>query len=250
MGWHRQVPSSLVPKIDGDENLRYVHYFGPCQRQKPWTTSIIACHRVACKVPLPFAATRLGDNLHGMLTRTSRFFLLLAGAIVASAHPQQAPPALPVFVDGQAQIVPAFQDQAQWIRQILWVETEFDSDGDGKHDRVFVDVTRPQQTETEGLKVPVIYESSPYFAGTSGDRQFLWDVKQEARRAAAAADVAAGDRVQAGPRERLELAGRRRGCRADSPSCTPTRRAPDCRRDARRSAARRSSSRRRPSSTG
>jgi X-Pro dipeptidyl-peptidase len=61
----------------------------------------------------------------------------------------------------------------------LWVETEFDLDGDGKRDRMFVDVTRPQQTETEGLKVPTIYESSPYFAGTSGDRKFLWDVKQE-----------------------------------------------------------------------
>ena len=35
----------------------------------------------------------------------------------------------------------------------------------------FVDVTRPRQTDTEGLKVPVIYESSPYFAGTSGDRE-------------------------------------------------------------------------------
>ncbi len=44
---------------------------------------------------------------------------------------------------------------------------------------MFVDVTRPKQTETEGLKVPVLYESSPYFAGTSGNRQFLWDVKQE-----------------------------------------------------------------------
>src|SRR6187200_2731132 len=91
----------------------------------------------------------------------------------------QAERAKPIFADGQAQIVPAFQDQAQWIRQTLWVETEFDSDGDGKRDRVFTDVTRPRQTDTEGLKVPVIYESSPYFAGTSGPRQFLWDVKQE-----------------------------------------------------------------------
>src|SRR4029453_15611260 len=73
---------------------------------------------------------------------------------------------------------PAFQDAQQWIRQMLWVETEFDSDGDKKHDRVFVDVTRPKQTDTEGLKVPVIYESSPYFAGTSGDRKFLWNVNQ------------------------------------------------------------------------
>jgi X-Pro dipeptidyl-peptidase len=102
---------------------------------------------------------------------------VLTAILCAQATPPQ--PARPVFVDGQAQIVPAFQDAAQWIKQTLWVETEFDSDGDGKHDRVFVDVTRPRQTETEGLKVPVVYESSPYFAGTSGPREFLWDVKQE-----------------------------------------------------------------------
>jgi X-Pro dipeptidyl-peptidase len=98
---------------------------------------------------------------------------------IISAQTQPPQPARPLFVDGQAQIVPAFQDAKLWVRQTLWVETEFDSDGDGKHDRVFVDVWRPQQTETEGLKVPVVYESSPYFAGTSGPREYLWDVKQE-----------------------------------------------------------------------
>ena len=106
--------------------------------------------------------------------------LVAAFTAITFAQPPQSPqPAKPIFVDGQAQIVPAFEDQTQWVRQTLWVETEFDSDGDGKRDRMFVDVTRPRQTETEGLKVPVLYESSPYFAGTSGNRKFLWDVKQE-----------------------------------------------------------------------
>jgi X-Pro dipeptidyl-peptidase len=85
----------------------------------------------------------------------------------------------PVFRDGQAQVVPAFADSTQWIREHLWVETEFDSDGDGRPDRVHVDVTRPAQTAGGALTVPVIYETSPYFAGTSGDRQFMWDVHQE-----------------------------------------------------------------------
>ncbi len=98
---------------------------------------------------------------------------------IISAHPRPPQPAHPIFVDGQAQIVPEFQDAAQWVKETLWVETEFDSDLDGKRDRVFVDVTRPRQTETEGLKVPVIYESSPYYAGTSGPKENLWDVKQE-----------------------------------------------------------------------
>src|SRR5690349_1475600 len=118
-------------------------------------------------------------------SRSSRLLLGALTAIAAGpigltiAGAQQAEKARPVFTDGQAQIVPAFQDQAEWIKEKLWVETEFDSDKNGKKDRVFTDVTRPRQTQTEGLKVPVIYESSPYYAGTSGPRQFLWDVKQE-----------------------------------------------------------------------
>lgn len=87
--------------------------------------------------------------------------------------------AKPVFENGQAQVVPAFADSKEWIRERLWVETEFDSDKDGKRDRVHVQVTRQRQTETEGLRVPVIYESSPYFAGTASGRSILWDVKQE-----------------------------------------------------------------------
>jgi len=107
----------------------------------------------------------------------SAIAILLATSVDAGA---QAPArTTPVFVNGQAQVVPGFQDQAQWIRQELWVETDFDSDGDGKPDRMHVDVTRPRQTDTEGLKVAVIYESSPYFAGTSGDRKYLWNVQQE-----------------------------------------------------------------------
>ena len=146
---------------------------------------------------------------------------------------QQSAPAAttakPVFVDGQAQIVPAFEDQRAWIRQTLWVETDFDSDGDGKHDRMFVDVTRQQQTETEGLKVPVIYESSPYFAGTSGNRQFLWDVKQEL--GAEPPPRASQPQIAFSPkRENVSTSLVRPGCRAASPSCTPTRPEPVSRR--------------------
>lgn len=104
-------------------------------------------------------------------------FAPLAAVIVAI--PAQAAPAKPVFADGQAQVVAAFSNADEWVRERLWVETEFDSDLDGKKDRVHVDVTRQRQTETEGVKVPVIYESSPYFAGTADGRSILWDVRQE-----------------------------------------------------------------------
>ncbi|MDP2238425.1 MAG: Xaa-Pro dipeptidyl-peptidase [Bacteroidales bacterium] len=86
----------------------------------------------------------------------------------------------PVFENGEAQILPQLKDSSLWIRHDLWVETEFDTDGDGKLDRMHVGVTRPKQTETEGLKLPVIYATSPYYAGTADDLPGLfWDVKHE-----------------------------------------------------------------------
>ncbi|MGM0489770.1 MAG: Xaa-Pro dipeptidyl-peptidase, partial [Planctomycetota bacterium] len=89
-------------------------------------------------------------------------------------------PAVPLIVDGETQVVPAFKDKETWIRHDLWVETEFDSDGDGELDRVHVGVTRPRQTKTEGLRVPAIYISSPYFAGTgTTSKEYMWDPKHE-----------------------------------------------------------------------
>jgi X-Pro dipeptidyl-peptidase len=88
--------------------------------------------------------------------------------------------ATPVFKDGEAQIVEAFKDSEKWIRHDLWVETEFDTDGDGEPDRMHVSVTRPEQTDTEGLKLPIIYVSSPYFAGVAADAPgTMWDVNIE-----------------------------------------------------------------------
>ena len=86
----------------------------------------------------------------------------------------------PIFKDGEAQIVDAFNDSEKWIRHDLWVETEFDTDGDGELDRMHVSVTRPEQTETEGLKLPIVYVSSPYFAGVAADAPgTMWNVKHE-----------------------------------------------------------------------
>lgn len=97
---------------------------------------------------------------------------------VFSAFAQEK--AVPVFKDGEAQIVALFDTPDKWIRHDLWVETTFDTDGDGKLDRMHVSVTRPFQTETEGLKLPVIYETSPYYAGTAGTAPgTFWDVKHE-----------------------------------------------------------------------
>src|SRR5690606_34495060 len=125
--------------------------------------------------------TRDGRTILSILIRRGAGLLsaLLLTLPVAPASAQGSGSAQPTFGDGQAQVVPAFADPEQWSHHRLWVEAEFDSDGDGQPDRLHVDVFRPRQTETEGLKVPVIYETSPYYAGVSGAREFLWDVRQE-----------------------------------------------------------------------
>lgn len=104
---------------------------------------------------------------------------MLAVSVVCTKV-QSAEPIKPVFKDGEAQIVPEFENKDDWIRHDLFVETEFDSDGDGELDRVHVSVTRQKQTDTEGLKVPVVYVTSPYFAGTSpGGRAYFWNTEHE-----------------------------------------------------------------------
>ncbi len=117
-------------------------------------------------------------NTIPFVARALFFCILMQSSFLL--HAQQSEKAVPVFRDGEAQVVPAFEDAGKWIRHDLWVETEFDTDGDGLPDRMHVAVTRPEQTETEGLKLPVIYESSPYFAGVaSASQEYFWDVRHE-----------------------------------------------------------------------
>lgn len=106
---------------------------------------------------------------------TAGLALCLAPVSTVTAAP--APddePLQPVVADGVMQSV--FTDPSTWVRQELWVETGSDSDGDGVLDRVHVDVTRPGETE-EGLQVPVVYETSPYYAG--GNPISFWNVDHE-----------------------------------------------------------------------
>lgn len=110
--------------------------------------------------------------------KRSLLFVLLV--LVVTSHSFAQEKTVPVFENGEAQIVEGFKNPADWIRHDLWVETEFNTDGDDKPDRMHVSVCRQKQTDTEGLKVPVIYETSPYFAGIgSNGKQYFWDPKHE-----------------------------------------------------------------------
>jgi predicted acyl esterase len=100
-------------------------------------------------------------------------------AAAASAAAQAAPapaPAVPTFVNGMSQAVFA-SGTANYVNHELWVELDTDTDFDGVKDRVHVDVSRPRETDTDGLKVPVIYEDSPYYANSAN--VINWNVDHE-----------------------------------------------------------------------
>ena len=65
------------------------------------------------------------------------------GAMAAPA-PEPAP-AVPTFVNGLAQNVFSAAS-ADWISGEVWVESDFDTDGDGKLDRLHADYTLPKET--------------------------------------------------------------------------------------------------------
>ncbi|MEM6471585.1 MAG: Xaa-Pro dipeptidyl-peptidase [Planctomycetota bacterium] len=109
-------------------------------------------------------------------------FASVAASLFAVCLSAQEKPAKAeqVIKDGETQVVKAFEDSDLWIREDLWVQTEFDSDGDEKPDRMHVAITRPRQTESQGLKVPAIYISSPYFGRVGADdSDSFWNPRHE-----------------------------------------------------------------------
>jgi predicted acyl esterase len=103
----------------------------------------------------------------------------LATAVGASSV---AGAAEPTFVNGLAQSVFS-ANTADWIRGEGWVQSTYDSDHDGKLDRIHFDITRPKETAT-GLKVPTIVEASPYYANLGPNSNWSVDLELGATPAA------------------------------------------------------------------
>lgn len=89
------------------------------------------------------------------------------------------------FENGQSQPVEAFGTAESWLKQQLWVESTFDSDGDGQLDRIHIYLTRPAITDSLPIRLPVILSASPYY-GLSiwallgfTDGRLNWKVKHE-----------------------------------------------------------------------
>ena len=90
---------------------------------------------------------------------TAALLVLFAATAGPATAAEPGPPPWLVVENGQTQ--PQF-DFAQAIEETVFVETELDSDGDGTRDRVRIRISRPAETKTQGYKVPVVFEHSPY----------------------------------------------------------------------------------------
>ena len=111
------------------------------------------------------------EELELMALATLPAFTGLSSAINAD------PPA-PYFVNGMA--VPIFpygnSPTAKYndttgegiARFVVYIDTNYDSDADGKLDVIKVLVQLPRAAVDRGMKVPTIYEARPYVEGTNG----------------------------------------------------------------------------------
>jgi len=103
------------------------------------------------------------DHLRRVLVATAALAAAaLLPAASAAAQDPQPPPWLKVE-DGVTQPQFSFIDA---IEEVVLVESEVDSDDDGELDRVRIRISRPGETASQGIKVPVVFEHSPYRGNT------------------------------------------------------------------------------------
>lgn len=122
-------------------------------------------------MPMRMRRTRGARLPYGTLVAAATAALLATLVTPAGAQPEPAAPtgsaAAPT---GSASFAPAVRESrpvhsyADALRESVWVDTGLDGDGDGRTDRVAVDIVRPRETAAAGRKVPVIMDASPYYA--------------------------------------------------------------------------------------
>ncbi|MFF8277756.1 Xaa-Pro dipeptidyl-peptidase [Streptomyces lateritius] len=115
-------------------------------------------------MPIPVRRTRRARLSCRTLVAAATVALLTA--LVSPTGAQAKAPA------GESRPVHSYADA---IRESVWVDTGLDGDGDGRTDRVAVDIVRPRETAAAGRKIPVIMDASPYYAccgrGNEGQRK-------------------------------------------------------------------------------
>ena len=71
-----------------------------------------------------------------------------------------------VFLNGKS--LPVF-DTSKVIREVVYIESDLDTDGDGQSDLLQATIFRP--FESEKMPVPALYTASPYFGGIIGNEK-------------------------------------------------------------------------------
>jgi X-Pro dipeptidyl-peptidase len=105
-------------------------------------------------------------------TRSTVWRPLATTAVTALVAALLAPAAAHATPPRESKPVHSYENA---IREAVWVDTGLDGDGDGRTDRVAVDIVRPRELAERGRKVPVIMDASPYYSccgrGNEGQRK-------------------------------------------------------------------------------
>ena len=160
--------------------------------------------------------------------RSRCFALATFAAFVAMAAPAAAakePPPWLKVENGVTQPQFAF---ANAIEEVVFVETPLDTDDDGARDRIRIRISRPGETESQGIKVPVVFEHSPYRGNTRQPRSTTTSTSRSCRRRASATGAPpplAPARGQAAA-PTSPASSTTTTCRAATPSCSARASAP------------------------
>lgn len=69
----------------------------------------------------------------------------------------------------------AAYDYANAIRESVTIDASFDSDNDGRNDKIVMDIIRPREMADKGIDAPVVMVASPYFTslgrGAKGEKK-------------------------------------------------------------------------------
>ncbi|MFF7851767.1 Xaa-Pro dipeptidyl-peptidase [Streptomyces sp. NPDC007910] len=110
-------------------------------------------------MPMRKRITRGARAPYGTLVAAATAALL--ATLVTPAGARTDPAAPPAGSVRESRPVHSYADA---VRESVWVDTGLDGDGDGRADRVAVDVVRPREPAAAGRRIPVIMDASPYYA--------------------------------------------------------------------------------------
>lgn len=140
------IDFSIDAPLDGMKKIQL-----PMENHDQWTTQDV----IDAFYLLLNTRTKLGQNLLDRLT--SQGLLTWTYSLPASDKP--------LYFNGKP--IASF-DPSRFIREVVYIETDMDTDSDGHADLVKAEIMRPAESN-DGLKVPAVFTASPYNQGTNDE---------------------------------------------------------------------------------